>query len=103
IVVDAKVAEAFVNKLAARAVGLPLGDPRKGPVVLGSVVAGSTAERCTALIDEAVAKGAKVVCGGKADSTLMAATLLDHVTDEMRIYHEESFGPGKATVRVGRL
>jgi benzaldehyde dehydrogenase (NAD) len=48
--------------------GLPLGDPRKGPVVLGSVVDRSTVERCNALIDDAVAKGAIVVCGGKADS-----------------------------------
>ena len=36
----------------------------------------------------------------KADSTLMRATLLDHVTPAMRIYHEETFGPVKAIVRV---
>ena len=34
--------------------------------------------------NELVSKGAKLVCGGKADSTLMPATLLDHVTAEMR-------------------
>jgi acyl-CoA reductase-like NAD-dependent aldehyde dehydrogenase len=43
-------------------------------VVLGSVVDMSTVERCNALIDDALAKGAKLVCGGKADSTLMPAT-----------------------------
>ena len=100
IVVDASIADDFVNKLAARAVGLPLGDPRKGPVVLGSVVDMRTVERCNALIDDALAKGAKLVCGGKADNTLMPATLLDHVTRDMRIYHEESFGPVKPIVRV---
>ena len=100
IVVDEKIADAFVNKLAARAVGLPLGDPRKGPVVLGSVVDMATVERCNALIDDALAKGATLVCGGKAENTLMAATLLDHVTSDMRIYHEESFGPVKPIVRV---
>ncbi len=99
-VVDAKVADNFVNKLAARAVGLPLGDPRKGPVVLGSVVDQATVDRCNALIDDALAKGATLVCGGRADSTLMAATVLDHVTPAMRIYHEESFGPVKPVVRV---
>ena len=41
-----------------------------------------------------------MVCGGKSDSTLMPATVLDHVTREMRIYHEESFGPVKPVVRV---
>jgi acyl-CoA reductase-like NAD-dependent aldehyde dehydrogenase/thiamine pyrophosphate-dependent acetolactate synthase large subunit-like protein len=100
IVVDAAVADAFVAKLAARAVGLPLGDPRQGPVVLGSVVDTSTVERCNALIDDALAHGATLVCGGRADSTLMAATLLDRVTPAMRIYHEESFGPVKPIVRV---
>ncbi|MBT9487943.1 MAG: aldehyde dehydrogenase [Rubrivivax sp.] len=100
IVVDTTVADAFVAKLAARAVALPLGDPRKGPVVLGSVVDRATVDRCNALIDDAVALGATLVCGGKAENTLMAATVLDHVTPAMRIYHDESFGPVKPIVRV---
>ena len=100
LVVDESVADAFIAKLAARAQALPLGDPRQGPVVLGSVADMATVERCNALIDDAVALGASIVCGGKADSTLMPATLLDHVTPAMRIYHEESFGPVKGMVRV---
>lgn len=100
IVVDAKVADEFVSKLAAKAKGLPLGDPRKGPVVLGSVVDMATVERCNALVDDVVSKGAMLVCGGKSDNTLMPATLLDFVTPAMRIYQEESFGPVKGIVRV---
>lgn len=100
IVVDRRVADAFVKRLAARSVELPLGDPRNGPVVLGSVVDMSTVERCNVLIDDALARGATLLCGGKADSTLMPATLLDHVTADMRIYHDESFGPVKGIVRV---
>ena len=103
LVVDRRIADAFVDRLAAKATKLPLGDPRKGPVVLGSVVDASTVERCNALIDDALAKGAKLVCGGKADNTLFPATLLDHVTPAMRIYHEESFGPVKPVVRVDGL
>ena len=86
--------------LSARASSLPLGDPRLGPVVLGSVVDMSTARRCNELIDDALAKGAKLVAGGKADDTLMPATLLDHVTPDMRIFREEAFGPVKGIVRV---
>ena len=100
IVVDEAVADAFIDKLATKAQALPLGDPRKGPCVLGSVVDMSTVERCNALIDDALAKGAVLVCGGKADTTLMPATLLDRVTPAMRIYQEESFAPVKAIVRV---
>lgn len=103
IVVDAAIADDFVARLAARAAALPLGDPRDtaaGPRVLGSVVDRATVERCNALIDDAVAKGARVVCGGRADSLIMPATVLDHVTPAMHIYSEESFSPVKPVVRV---
>jgi len=101
VIVDEKIADAFVRQFAAKAAALPLGDPRKpDPVVLGSVIGMGTVEHCNALIDDALAKGAKLVCGGKATNTLMPATLLDHVSRDMRIYHEETFGPVKAIVRV---
>lgn len=100
IIVDESIADEFVRKLTDKARSLPLGDPRKGPAVLGSVIDMSTVERCNQLIDDALAKGAKLLCGGKADSTLMPATLLDHVTPDMKIYHEESFAPVKGIVRV---
>ncbi len=100
IIVDNKIGDDFVARLAAKAQSLPLGDPRKGPVVLGSVVDMATVHRCNALIDDALAKGARLVCGGRADTTLMPATLLDHVTPAMRIYSEETFGPVKGIVRV---
>jgi benzaldehyde dehydrogenase (NAD) len=100
IIVDEAIADALVRRLADKAAGLPVGDPRKGPVVLGSVVDMTTVHRCNELIDDALAKGAKLLCGGKAQTTLMPATLLDHVTSDMRIYSEESFGPVKPIVRV---
>ncbi|MCA7898936.1 aldehyde dehydrogenase [Burkholderia cepacia] len=100
IVVDTKIADEFVARLAEKARSLPLGDPRKGPTVLGSVVDMATVRRCNDLIDDALAKGATLVCGGKSETTLMPATLLDHVTADMHIYREESFGPVKAIVRV---
>ena len=100
IIVDEAVAGDFLDKLVARATSLPLGDPRKGPVVLGSVVDMATVERANRLIDDALAKGAKLLCGGKATNTLMAATLIDGVTPEMDIFREETFAPVKAIVRV---
>ena len=101
LIVDEKIADAFVDAFVGKASKLPLGDPRKPePVVLGSVVGMGTVEHCNALIDDALAKGAKLLCGGKAKDTLMPATVLDRVTREMRIYHEETFGPVKCIVRV---
>ena len=101
IVVDSKVADDFVARFVKKAKSLPLGDPRQpAPVVLGSVVDMGTVVHCNALLDDALAKGAKLVCGSRAESTLMPATVLDHVTRNMRIYFEETFGPLKCIVRV---
>jgi acyl-CoA reductase-like NAD-dependent aldehyde dehydrogenase len=101
IIVDRKIADDFVAMFTKKVKSLPLGDPRKPePVVLGSVIGMGTVEHCNALIDDALAKGAKLLCGGKATDTLMPATLLDHVTSKMRIYAEETFGPVKCIVRV---
>jgi len=101
LIVDKKIADDFVALFAKKARGLPVGDPRKPePVVLGSVIGMGTVEHCNALIDDALAKGARLVCGGKAENTLMPATVLDHVTPAMRIYREETFGPVKCVVRV---
>jgi acyl-CoA reductase-like NAD-dependent aldehyde dehydrogenase len=99
IIVDRKVADAFVEKLAAKARKLPAGDPR-GQVVLGSLVDRAPAERMDVLIADAVEKGAKLVAGGKRKGTIVEATLLDHVTPQMKIYGEESFGPVKPIIRV---
>ena len=100
IVVDDRIAAHFAARFVARAKSLPLGDPRRGPVVLGSLVDMRAVARCNALIDDALAKGARLLCGGKSADTLFPATVLDHVTRDMRIYHEESFGPVKPIVRV---
>jgi benzaldehyde dehydrogenase (NAD) len=101
IIVDQKIADDFVKRFVAKASALPLGDPRKPePVVLGSVIGMNTVTHCNALIDDALAKGASLLCGGKAQNTLMPATVLDHVTPAMRLFHEETFGPVKCIVRV---
>jgi acyl-CoA reductase-like NAD-dependent aldehyde dehydrogenase len=103
IVVDNTVADAFVEKLAAKAKTLVAGDPVKGQTPLGSVVDASAAQRLEHLVKDAVGKGAVLAAGGKIEGTLVDATLLDKVTPSMRIYAEESFGPVVTVVRVGSV
>ena len=100
LIVDASVADEFAARLAGRISGLVPRDPRQADSVLGAVVDAETVHRCNRMIDDALAKGAVLVHGGKADSPLMAPVLLDRVTAEMAIYREESFGPVKGIVRV---
>lgn len=99
IIVDEAVADEFVAKLAAKAKGLPAGNPREH-VVLGSLVNTEAAERIEGLVQDAVAQGASLVAGGSRTGTIMEATLVDNVVPGMRIYHEESFGPAKSIIRV---
>jgi acyl-CoA reductase-like NAD-dependent aldehyde dehydrogenase/ABC-type branched-subunit amino acid transport system ATPase component len=100
IVVDERVADEFVRRFAAKARSLTVGDPREGKAILGSVVDHGAAERVTALVLDAVAKGAKLAAAGPINGTLIGAHVLDHVTPDMRIYDEESFGPVTTVVRA---
>lgn len=100
IVVDEKVADAFVGKLAEKARALPAGDPREGEFVIGSLVNAEAMARVRALIDDALAKGAKLRAGGEVSGTVMTATVIEGVTPAMRIYAEESFGPVVIVLRA---
>ena len=99
IVVDA-VADAFAEKFAVKAKSMATGDPREGTTPLGAVVDAKTVTHVNALIDDAVGKGATLLSGGKADSVLMPATVVDGVTNAMALYRDESFGPIVAIIRA---
>lgn len=99
IIVDEKVADAFAQKLVAKAKTLPYGDPRRGEVVLGAVMGMATVDRVRALVADAIACGAKILLTGDAQGTLMPATIVDYVTPEMQIFREESFGPSVSITR----
>ena len=99
IVVEA-VADAFIEKFAAKAGSMPSGDPREGATPLGAVIDRKTVDHVNGLIEDAVAKGATIAAGGKADSVLMPATVVAGVTADMKLYGEESFGPVVAVIRA---
>jgi vanillin dehydrogenase len=93
VIVDEKIADAFTARFAAKAKSLSFGDPRQGEVALGSLVNQEAVTHVRALLDDAMARGARLIAGGDVHGTVMAATILDHVTPAMRIYAEETFGP----------
>jgi benzaldehyde dehydrogenase (NAD) len=99
IVVDA-VADAFAAKFAAKAATMLAGDPREGKTPLGAVIGAGTVAHVNALIGDAVGKGATVIAGGKGNSVLMNATVVDGITSAMNLYRDESFGPITAMIRA---
>lgn len=101
VLVHEDVADTFLEKFAARAGGLKAGDPRLGHCPLGPMIGEQAAQRVRAMIDDAVAKGARIVAGGRIDGPFLDATIIDGLTPSMRLYHEESFGPVAAVMRFG--
>ena len=100
IVVERPIAEAFGRMLAAKAGALKVGDPLQPDTQIGPLINKAAMERVKGLVDDAVAKGAKMLCGGKAQGPCYMPTVLYGVTPEMRVYHEESFGPLASIVIV---
>lgn len=98
VVVDAAVAEQFGERIAARADALTAGDPADKATQVGPVVNAAALAHVRALVDDAVAHGARVLAGGGHDGLLQRPTVIAGVTPQMRIYAEESFGPLLALV-----
>jgi vanillin dehydrogenase len=100
IVIDRTVADEFAHKLAERAGSLKVGDPHEQDTQIGPLVNADAVERVTGHVEDAVARGAKVITGGRAHGLYFEPTVVTNVSPEMRVYSEEAFGPIVAIVPV---
>ncbi|AEF55349.1 aldehyde dehydrogenase [Marinomonas posidonica] len=100
IIVEQSIADEFIDLLTDMAAQLVAGDPRRKGVKLGPVATPSIASRLSALIEDAIDKGATLLTGASRRGQFIDATLLDHITPMMRIYSEECFGPIAGIYRV---
>jgi len=100
IIVVESVADAFVEKFAAKVRTMAVGDPREGKTPLGAVVDRKTVAHVQSLIADAVGAGAVQVNGGDADGVLMPAHVIDKVTPDMNLFRDESFGPVVGVIRA---
>jgi acyl-CoA reductase-like NAD-dependent aldehyde dehydrogenase len=97
--VQENVHDAFLDKVAARiAEDVRLGDPFAEDTTMGPLNNEPTAEKMDRHVGDAVERGATVVAGGSRASGFPTrlyyeATVLDRVSDEMEVVHEETFGP----------
>jgi len=94
------IADPIVKKMQEEIRHWPCGDPRDAKTKVGPVINRSAAERIKGLIDDALAKGAKLLVGGTIKEAYVEPTLLDHVPIEARIFSEETFGPIVTVARV---
>ena len=93
LIVEAEVYDVFCEKLATKAGSLKVGDPRQPDTVIGPLVEAKQCAFIDAQVQDALAKGGRVLSGGKFDSGFYLPTVVADVTRAMRIFDEESFGP----------
>ena len=100
VVVDEAVADAFLDRFIARAQEIRAKDPRDPDAALGAMISESAAQRVKSLIDDALSKGARLLCGGRQEGVFIDPTILDGITPNMRLYREECFGPLAGIIRI---
>lgn len=103
LIVHDDVADAFVEGLRVHAERLIVGDPARPESRIGPMISEQAAQRVKALVDDAVARGARLVTGGRLRGAYLDATLLDNVSPDMRVYYEETFGPVASVIRYADI
>ena len=81
------------DKLTAATAKLTKGDPKDPDTFIGPMISDKEAERVESWIGEAVAGGAKVLCGGRRDGRMVDATLIEGVPADASLNCQEVFGP----------
>jgi len=101
--VHADVYDAFAQKFADKFKALVVGDPFDDKTDVGPVATESGRNDLAELVDDAVAKGATVLAGGKAvdgPGWFYEPTVLADLTDDMRVVMEETFGPVASLYKI---
>lgn len=100
ILAHESLADELEHRLVAATRKLKAGDPADEDVFIGPMISKEEAERLESWITEAVAAGAKVLCGGKREGALLEATLLRDVPADQPLCAEEAFGPVAVIQRI---
>jgi glyceraldehyde-3-phosphate dehydrogenase (NADP+) len=93
IFVHEQVYSAFVSRFVEVSRSIPVGDPFSDKTVVGPLIDEDAAKKVEGWIQEAVAAGAKILCGGSRKGTLLEPTVLVDVKPEMKVCSQEVFAP----------
>ena len=98
-----EVYDQFVDSFVAKMAALKMGDPMDENVQVGPLATAGGKRDIVELVEDAKAKGARVLCGGETPEGpgyYYPATVIDQLTDDMRLVMEEAFGPVATIYRV---
>jgi len=102
-IVTDKVYDTFVNAFVAQMKDITMGDPTDEGSQLGPLSSQEQFDTVKEQVDDSVAKGAKILCGGEAPDRTGAyypATVLADLTPGMPAYDDEIFGPVASIIRA---
>jgi acyl-CoA reductase-like NAD-dependent aldehyde dehydrogenase len=83
----------FSRRFVEGARQLKIGDPKAEDTFIGPMISETEAQRLESWIEEAMAQGARRLCGGARKGAMMEPTVLDEVADDAKISCQEAFGP----------
>ena len=95
--------EQILPMLVERVTALRVGDPMDPATDIGSLISQPAAERIESWVQEAVARGARVLAGGQRSGAVMQPTLIVDVRADDRVVCEEVFGPTLAVLPYDSL
>ena len=105
-IVHADVYDAFAERFVARMRDLTVGDPFASNTDVGPLATEQGRTDVEQLVDDAVSRGATVLCGGQrpdGPGWFYPPTVITDITEDMPIYQEEVFGPVASLYRVGDI
>jgi acyl-CoA reductase-like NAD-dependent aldehyde dehydrogenase len=103
IYVPRNLADRLGEKVAAEMRGLKLGDPLAKGTDVGTLIDEAAARRVESWVAEAVAGGARALCGGKRHGAAYEPTLLTDVKRDMKVACGEVFGPVASVIAYDDL
>lgn len=92
-IVHERIKDEYVEKLAAKADALPVGNPVTEQVALGPIIDESQRDNIHQLVTASVEMGARVAAGGTFEGLFYRPTVLDDVVADTPAYANEVFGP----------
>jgi succinate-semialdehyde dehydrogenase / glutarate-semialdehyde dehydrogenase len=103
ILVHESVKDEFLEALVERTKALRVGDPLEEETDMGPLCTEEVLARTREHLEDARAKGARIVLGGGHEGLFHEPTVLEGVTSDMRIAQEETFGPVAPVMKFSTL
>jgi benzaldehyde dehydrogenase (NAD) len=101
--VQDRIYDEYVARLAEKAAHLPVGNPATDPVALGPLIDAPQRDKVHRLVTDSVAAGARLAAGGAYEGLFYRPTVLADVTPDMPAYAQEVFGPVAPVLRFSTV